>query len=329
MFTGTRFSLERLAALDRAIRAGEYPNACSLAARLEVAPRTVQRDVEFLRDRLGAPLAYDEVRHGYYYTEPNFRMPSVVLTEGELVALFLAERVLRQYQNTPYAPDLARAFHKLTTALDEPVTVDLSDLDAACSFRTTLASGPDPALFLALTSARRRRQRVRLRYYSASRDVESEREVDPYHLACVDGHWYLIGLCHVRNEMRMFALGRIRALDEVEATFEPPADFRIKDYLAGAFAVLRGAEGESHRVRLRFTGESVRYVRERVWHPTQTIESDGENALVLTLDLGHLREVERWALSWGGDCEDLAPEALRQRVAGEFARAAARYPPSA
>ena len=61
MHTATRFSLERIAALDRALRAGEYPNARSLADRLEVSRRTVQRDIEFFRDRLGAPIAYDEV----------------------------------------------------------------------------------------------------------------------------------------------------------------------------------------------------------------------------------------------------------------------------
>ena len=110
MKTAARFSLERIAALDRAVRAGEYPNAKTIARLLEVSHRTVQRDVEFLRDRLGAPLEYDPVRNGYVYRDPAFRLPFLTLTEGELVALFLAERVLQQYRGTPYAADLARAF---------------------------------------------------------------------------------------------------------------------------------------------------------------------------------------------------------------------------
>src|SRR3954453_7331205 len=109
MHVASRLSLERIAALDRAIRAGEYPNARALAARLEVGQRTIQRDVEFLRDRCGAPLAYDPVRHGYSYPDPTFRLPPLELTEGELVALFLAGRVLRQYRGTPYAAELERA----------------------------------------------------------------------------------------------------------------------------------------------------------------------------------------------------------------------------
>jgi predicted DNA-binding transcriptional regulator YafY len=111
--TSTRFPLERIAAFDRAVRAGEYPNAGTVAKRLEVSRRTLQRDIEFLRDRLGAPLIFDPRRQGYAYSDPSFRLPEVPMTEGELLALALAERVLRQYRGTPYAPDLARAFGKV------------------------------------------------------------------------------------------------------------------------------------------------------------------------------------------------------------------------
>src|SRR3954452_22089047 len=124
MRTATRFPLERLSALDRAIRASEYPNASTLARTLEVCPRTIQRDIEFLRDRMGAPLIFDSRRNGYTYSNPGYQLPLLNLTEGELIALFLAERVLHQYRGTPYGPDLARAFAKLTAGLGDAVTVD-------------------------------------------------------------------------------------------------------------------------------------------------------------------------------------------------------------
>jgi predicted DNA-binding transcriptional regulator YafY len=323
--TAVRFSLERIAALDRAVRAGEFPNAGTLADRLEVGRRTVQRDIEFLRDRLGMPLEYDPARHGYYYTDPTYPLPLLALTEGELVALFLAERVLAQYRGTPYAPDLARAFHKITAGLTDRVTIDLGHLDRLHSFRTTAAPELDPELFRRLDAAIRRRDRLRLRYYSASRDEETAREVDPYHLASVDGQWYLVGYCHLRGAVRMFAPGRIRSLEEAGATFEPPADFRIDDYLARSFSVLRGEEGEVNRVSLRFSGEAVRYVRERTWHPSQTMEATPEGDLIVGLAVSHLREVARWVLSWGADCEVLEPPVLRDGVAAESARVVASY----
>src|SRR5262245_47957003 len=169
MKTAARPFLERVAALDRAVRAGDYPNARSFARALEVGPRTVQRDIEFLRLRLGAPLAYDEVRHGYYYTDPTFRLPAVTLSEGELVALFLAERVLRQYRGTPYAADLGRAFRKITAGLTDRITIDPGHLAESFSFRSTAPAPFDPGLFRALAAAVAGRRRVELRYYSASR----------------------------------------------------------------------------------------------------------------------------------------------------------------
>ncbi len=108
-------------------------------------------------------------------------------------------------------------------------------------------------------------------------------------------------------------------------TFEPPVDFRIEDYLAGSFAVLRGADGEVHRVRLRFTGEAIRYVRERKWHPSQTSEVTPEGDLLVGFEVSHLREVERLVLTWGADCIVLGPEELRDRVARTLAEAAGRY----
>ena len=321
MKTAARFSLERIAALDRAVRAGEYPNAGTIARLMEVSPRTVQRDVEFLRDRLGAPLEFDAARNGYAYRDPTFRLPFLTLTEGELVALFLAERVLQQYRGTPYAADLARAFRKVTLGLAGRVTIDLGHMDRVRSFRTSAPAELDPGTFLHLDAAIAGRRRLALRYYSASRNEESAREVDPYHLASVDGQWYLVGYCHLRGDVRMFAPGRIRALEESGATFEPPADFRIDDYLARSFAVLRGGEGEEYRVRLHFTGEAVRYVRERTWHPSQAVEAAPGGGLILSLTVGHLREVERFALSWGRDCRVLEPPELRDRVARAIAEA--------
>ena len=323
--TATRFPLERLAALDRALRAGEYPNATSLADRLEVCPRTIQRDIGFLRTRMKAPLVFDARRNGYAYSDPSYQLPLLTLTEGELVALFLAERALQQYRGTPYGPDLARAFAKLTAGLTDRVTVDLGQLGAIHSFRTTAPSPFDPEVFRALAAAALGRRRLALTYWSASREMETRREFDLYHLASVDGQWYAVGFCHLRGEVRMFVPARIRALEETGATFDLPSDFRIEDYLRRSLTVLRGGEGESYRVRLRFTGVAVKYVRERSWHPDQVLEPDGDDGLVLTLEVGHLREVERLALSWGGDCEVLEPDELRARIVRSLDEARASY----
>jgi predicted DNA-binding transcriptional regulator YafY len=123
----------------------------------------------------------------------------------------------------------------------------------------------------------------------------------------------------------MFHPARVRSLAPTDTTFTPPAGFRIDEYLRNSFGVLRGREGESHRVRLRFTGEAAKYVAERTWHPSQVLERPRNGEVVVGFELGHLREVEKWALSWGADCEVLEPDELRDRVVRAVTSAAARY----
>jgi proteasome accessory factor B len=326
MKTATRFFLERIVALDRAIRAGKFPNAGTISRLLEVCPRTVQRDIEFLRDRLHAPLVFDSRRNGYAYSDPGYRLPSADLTEEEILTLCRAERVVEQmYRDTPFGPALARTFRKLTAGLTERVHVR-STLDfPSHSFHVSASTPLDPGLFRDLDDLILTRIRVAIRYWSASRDEETNREVDPYHLACIDNYWYLIAFCQLRGQIRMFALSRIRQLEPTGATFDQPTDFRIDDYLARSFAVLRGAEGELHRVRLRFTADAVRYVRERTWHLSQKQEFTDEGSLVLSLEVGNLRGVERWVLSWGVDCEVLEPAELRTRITVALEETLRRY----
>jgi serine/threonine protein kinase len=252
-------------------------------------------------------------------------LSGVPMTEGELVALLLAERALQQYQGTPYAPDLARAFAKITAGLNDLVTVDLRHLEGLHSFRTTASVPFEPEIFRDLVAAATHHRRVVMDYWTASRDEQTQRAFDPYHLASVNGQWYAIGYCHVRQDIRIFSPGRIRSLELTGETFDIPAGFDIGAYLRQSFGIMHGREGEVHHVRLRFRGNAVRYVRERTWHASQTLQTTAEGDLIVTLEVSHVREVERWVLSWMPDCEVLDPPELRERVADALARGVGRH----
>jgi predicted DNA-binding transcriptional regulator YafY len=322
--TATRGPLERIAALDRQIRAGTYPNARTIAQDLEVSPRTIHRDIEFLRERLGAPLAYDQIRHGFRYTNPTYRLPAWMLTEGEVLTLILAQRVLRQYRGTPYAAQLECALRKLAGALDDEVSIDLADLDGALSLHTAAPPDIDPGRFSDLLSAVRGRRRL-LIHYRDHLGCATRREVDPYHLAAIDETWYLVAYCHLRRSLRTFVPDRISALEPTGETFDRDPDFSIDAYLASSLVVFHGAPGESHRVVLRFLGVAAATARVRPLHVGQRLADEHDGAVTVTMDLSHLREAERLALSWGDDCEVLAPPELRDRVAAAHRRAAAAY----
>jgi predicted DNA-binding transcriptional regulator YafY len=95
--------------IDQALRAGGWPTHKSQAAELEADPRTIRRDLEYMRDQLQAPIKFNRAQRGYYYNEDTYRLPFLQLSEGELISLFLAVRMMQQFRGTPFEPDLRRA----------------------------------------------------------------------------------------------------------------------------------------------------------------------------------------------------------------------------
>jgi predicted DNA-binding transcriptional regulator YafY len=324
MKVASRPSLRRILALDRMIRAGRYPNASVAAKVLEVNPRTVHRDLEFLRDSWGAPLEFSHRHNGYYYGSQDFAIPLLRMTEGELVALFLAERLMQQCRCTPFGSQLATAFGKLTAALPDEISIDLNHLGAVYSFRHQAVNTGDAKRFGCLAKATLEGRQLELVYWTASRDETNRRVVDPYHLASIGGDWYLIAYCHLRESVRMFAPSRIRSLRETGERFERPADFRITEYLDAGFQTMRGTS-PPRRVRLQFTTEAARYIRERTWHPTQRIRERKDGSLVLTMNVCHSLEIKRWVLYYGPGCRVLEPEQLQNEVRCALQRTLDQY----
>lgn len=312
MHLASRPPLARIMMIDRAIRSGSWPNATTLGADLEVDPRTVRRDINYMRDRLGAPIAFDSRRNGYGYAEPSYRLPFLQMTEGELVALLLAERMMHQFQGTPFERDLDRAFARLAELLPDAVTVHLGAAADCLAVLPTARIDYDPATFATLAGAAIRRRRVEMTYWTAGRDAKTNRVVDPYHLMLAEGGWYVIGLCHLREEVLVFAAQRVRSARESGESFDRPADFRVEDYMAGSFRTVRG-EGH-HHVVLRFAPEFAGRVAERSWHPSQQGERTADGGLILRFEVNDLREVKRWAMFWGAACRVMEPAELREVI---------------
>ena len=133
-----RFSrppLERMLRLHERLKAGVFPNCRKLADELEVSPKTIQRDIDFMRDRLGLPIEYDPLQFGFYYTEPVANFPSIEVSQGEIIALFVARKALEQYRGTSFERSLRTAFHKISEGLHDKIDFQWADVDSAISFR--------------------------------------------------------------------------------------------------------------------------------------------------------------------------------------------------
>ncbi len=139
--------------LHAALKSQHFPNCRKIAADLEVSPKTIQRDIDFMRDRLGLPIGYDAQKFGFYYTEAVTGFPSIEVSEGEITALFVAQKALAQYKGTPFERPLQSAFRKITDGLKDRVSFSWTDLEDVISFRSAGASPADLELFEIVSKA--------------------------------------------------------------------------------------------------------------------------------------------------------------------------------
>ncbi len=308
----SRPPLERMLRIHQAIQSGRFPNASTLARDLEVCTKSVHRDIEFMRDRLELPLAYDPVRFGYHYTQEVASFPSLQITEGELFALVVAEKAFQQYRGTSFEKPLLSALKKVATALPDTISIHLADWDQTISFRTSAEPILNLETFDALAKATARRQQLTLSYRKPGSKEASDRVVDPYHLANINGEWFLFAFDHLRQDIRTFAPARILRVTPTGKTFTRPVGFSIEQRLQDSFGVHSG-QGE-FRVVIRFNSQVADFIREKRWHPSQQLKELKEGGLELRLKLSSLIEVQRWVLSWGGNAEALQPPELVESI---------------
>ena len=304
--------MARMFQLHKQLQAGRFPNCRKLADELEVSARTIQRDIDFMRDQLGLPIEYDQLHFGFVYTEPVTSFPSIEVSEGEVVALFVAQKAMEQYRGTSFEKPLRTAFEKISGGLKDKIGFQWGDVDAAISFRGLGTSVADLELFETVSRAVLDTHELSFEYKKLGGARHESRRVQPYHLGCVENQWYLFGFDLIRRQLRTFALPRMRAAKNTRMRFQRPADFSINLHLGDSFGVFSGKT--QHRVRIRFDAFAARLVSERQWHASQKMRCLPGDELELTMQLGSLEEIERWVLSWGAHAEVLEPAALEKRV---------------
>ncbi len=319
----SRPPLERMLRIHDALSEQRYPNSSTLAASLEVNPKTILRDLEFMRDRMNLPIEWDAKNRGFHYTESVEAFPTMKITEGELVALLVAEKALHQYRGTPYEDRLVAALRKLEQALPETVSLNLADLNHTISFRTTAEPVVNLPIMEKLFRAAQEREQLRLSYKKPGAKQPEDRVVDPYHVANVNGDWYLFAFDYTRNAIRTFAPVRILSAKSTGKTFARPARFQLDQQLRDSFGI-HSREGEFDVV-IQIEESISDYIREKRWHPSQELRELAGGRLELQMRLGSLQEVQRWVLGWGGGARVVGPPELLASVREAAARLVERH----
>ena len=315
---GDRLNYERFLWFHGRVKARAYPNASRLADQFEISCRTAQRDIEFMRDRLRAPLAYSHERKGYTYTDRSFELPGLWLTEENVVAVALAVRLASS------VPD-ERMKRGLCSFLDDLLggstkrglcSADIAELISVKNVEYSKVSSPH---FPSLADALLKGNPLDITYHSPHKKETTNRKILPLHLLLYMGSWHVIAYCEMKRGLRDFMVSRILSAKLTADRLSLPRSLpSVKEYVRKNFGIMQGNKGVP--VKLRFATAIAPWVAEQVWHPAQKMAFGRDGSLALTFPVADFREVTRRILFYGADVKVLAPKTLARDLRKEIGR---------
>jgi predicted DNA-binding transcriptional regulator YafY len=307
----------RLITLIMLLQRQPNQKASELADKLGVSVRSLHRYIAQL-DEMGIPVSSERGPYGGFSLVRGYKMPPLVLTPEEAVAVHLGTSLVGEMWGTLYQEAAQGALAKLDNLLP-----DEQRSEVAWARRSLVATGlhrpnlePVTPHLEKLRQAIREQRRVRMVYRSQSQPQPRRRELDPYALVLRWGWWYAFGHCHLRNDIRSFRVDRIVELTLLDATFSMPADFDIQEHLTLDFQ-----NQPTVQARLRFAPQAAHVALDNraMW---QSCEEQADGSVIVAVTLPDLQWAASLALGYGPIVTVLEPDELRRTV-NEWARAVA------
>ncbi len=308
-------AFHRIWTIHSEIATGKFPNAKKISELLEIHLRTAKRDLQFLKNEYKAPLIYDGKKHGYRYAETGWSFPLSQLSEGEMLAFFIAENALRFTGNTPYAKTLKNAISKIATMLPEQVSLNLATLGENVRFQQLPFVSVEPEILQILARASINQEPLEFDYYSPHSQENTHRIADVHLLHNFIGDWYAVCFDHEKQDFRDFNIGRMKNLKLTGDYFDLQKGWNAEDYLRKGFYMMRG--GKSTKIQIWFDPYQSQWIRERnYFHPDEHREELADGSIRLNFEVGEngLEAVARFCLTYSGHCIAEKPAKLKEII---------------
>jgi predicted DNA-binding transcriptional regulator YafY len=291
-------------------------NVAELASQLLVNRRTVYRDIDFLSAQ-GVPLWQQDGRFGLNRTR---YLLTVRLAYQEAIALVLAGLLLSRTLDERN-PHVIAALRRLATTLPDIPSAHLKRAaDRVESYRPNSAQ---VAVLETITEGWGSGRKVKIAYRSPRSSELRQHVIAPYALEPTASGIYIICYDEWAGDIRTFKLARLESAQLLDEHYAIPPDFDPERHLASSWGIM-SSEGVS-QVILRFTASAKPFVVERQWHPSQQIQAAPDGGCLLQVQVSEPLEMQPWIRSWGAQVEVIAPDWLRDRVAGDLRQAAEQY----
>ena len=314
-------SLRRIIELDRLIQLGRMTSTKQAAEELEVSRRTIERDLEMLRDDFGAEPKYNPHKKCYEYTGKAFPLPAQWLDRNEIALILIAEKALRIYTHAGFADEVHPAFNRFLNPIrpHEDVMEHIRELCKSVYFYRSFE--PIRGLrreFSIVVSAIMDTKRLSMEYLSTKNIPGKRRQLEPYTLINNNGVWQVVGRCLRERKIKTFALDRIYDPVIKDLFFVIPEEYDPFDYFYHQFETLK--KRAPVEVKLKISPPSSAEIKEVLWHPTQKIKENSDGSVELTMQCNITDHLVKWILQMGEDVIIQEPKELRNKIIKKIER---------
>jgi predicted DNA-binding transcriptional regulator YafY len=283
-------------------------NVSELAEELDVSDRTVHRYIGMLEE-MGIPLYSERGPYGGFSLLRTYKLPPLIFTPEEATVLYMGARLVSDIWGKTFHDAVTGVTAKLDNVLPDDIQQEVARAQRSLVVMTRTARdyGPYHDLMAELRDCMAECRRITIRYHSFAR-VETDRKVDPYALSLRWGNWYLVGYCHLREEMRTFRIDRINDLQTLDETFTFPRDFDAKAYLEESMQW-----ENQYQIEVWASEEVAPQMNERAgdW---MKVTNNLDGSCIVRFDADNLDWATGWVLSWGKYVKALSPPQLVGRV---------------
>lgn len=327
----SKVSIERMTKIVRFIRKRGSVPMKFLVDELEVSQASIKRDIEFLRDRLGCPLEWDRSDRGWVIRDDlaeggRFELPGVWFDSSEVFALLTMLHLVEGVQPGLLADHVGPLKARLRSMLAEG-TKSASPIDRKLRLIHFAPRKVEPKHFQTIAGALLQGKRLRLQYWNRDRNEKTSRVISPQQLVHYRENWVLDAWCHLRDELRIFALEAVQSvhvLDEAAVEVSPEA---MQEHFRSGYGIFAGKA--LHRARMKFTAKRAQWVDKETWHHDQTSTYLADGSYVLEVPYSNDQELVMDLLRHSPEVEVLDPPELRQKLHSALCAAASKNIPMA
>jgi len=325
-----KVKLSRIARIDAEIRSDKYPNSEELAAKLEVSPRTILRDIEYLKDFYDAPIAYDFNKRGFYYTEPNFFIRSVMLSKEELETITLYDQFskITTRKDDDSSVKFRKIIDKLLMVLPEDQTNSLPFSSTPDDIHDFIFGGTiqiDAEINSLISMAIKNKEVIEIDYWISDNRIWEKHEIEPLYTFYQRHHYYLLAWKNNNHEKPgIYSINRFRKVKSTGKYFDIPADFRVSDYIKKEADVSQ-ADNKLYHFELSFPREIASDAIEKTYYHNQHIKLCDDGTVYVSFRSTQLHGIFNWVLSEGHKVKVLNPPELVNMIKKEAQRVVRYY----